>query len=474
MPSLGASMEEGTLVQWMKKPGDALKRGDIIAVVDTEKGAIEIEVFEDGVLEQLRVQPGQKVPVGTVLAVVAESDLAGVTARVSTAASAPVTPTVPATPPPAPPRVSPAAAPSRAPRRATPAARSLASHLGVDLATVQGTGEGGAITRADVERARAPAAAAAAPVPPADASTRMRQAIAAAMSQSKRDIPHFYLATTIDVSRALDWLAAENAARPVPERLLPAALLVKSVALAMRDEPDVNGFWIDGGFRAGPGVHPGIAISLRGGGLVAPAIHDADRKDLTTLMERLRRGLARALRRPSQLGAVGSDTDDHELRRTGRRGRVRHHLPAPGGAGCARQDRRATGRGRWPGRGAAGDHRDALGRPPRHRRPSSRPVPRRDRPSPPGAGAPMTTEEIRSTVVRLVTKIAPEARGRTIAPAAPLREELDLDSMDVLNFVIALHDEWHIDIPERDYAKLTTLDDTVSYVAGRLNPPPGG
>lgn len=273
-------MEAGTLIQWLKRSGDALKRGDIVAVVDTEKGAIEIEVFEDGVLEEIRVQPGEKVPVGTTLALIRG---AGVGAPVP---AAPV------------PRVGAAPLPARAAEvragKASPAARSLAAELDIDLATVQGTGAGGVITRADVERAGGAPAPAAARRGAAEQIARMRQAIAAAMAQSKREIPHFYLATTIDMSRALAWLTAENARRPVPARLLPAALLIKAAALALHDVPEVNGFWVDGAHRPGSGVHPGVAISLRGGGLVAPALHDADQKDLTVLMESLRDLVARA------------------------------------------------------------------------------------------------------------------------------------------------------------------------------------
>jgi pyruvate dehydrogenase E2 component (dihydrolipoamide acetyltransferase) len=122
----------------------------------------------------------------------------------------------------------------------------------------------------------------------------MRAAIAAAMTRSKRDIPHYYLSTTIEVCAALAWLRSENERRTMTERLLPAALLIKAVALALREVPELNGYWTDGGFRKGTGIHIGIAISLRGGGLVAPAIHDTDTLDLTTLMRQLQDLVARA------------------------------------------------------------------------------------------------------------------------------------------------------------------------------------
>jgi pyruvate dehydrogenase E2 component (dihydrolipoamide acetyltransferase) len=122
----------------------------------------------------------------------------------------------------------------------------------------------------------------------------MRQAIAAAMARSKREIPHYYLSHSVDMSRALAWLAARNAELPLERRLLPAALLMRAVALALAEVPELNGFWVDGAYRAGSGIHPGMAISLRGGGLVAPALHDADRKSVHEVMDGLRDLVARA------------------------------------------------------------------------------------------------------------------------------------------------------------------------------------
>jgi pyruvate dehydrogenase E2 component (dihydrolipoamide acetyltransferase) len=122
----------------------------------------------------------------------------------------------------------------------------------------------------------------------------MRSAIAAAMSRSKREIPHYYLATEIDMHRSLAWLAQENLRRPVAGRLLPAAVLLKAAALAVRDVPEVNGHWTDGAFRPSEAVHLGVAIALRRGGLIAPAIHHADMLALDELMARLRDLVMRA------------------------------------------------------------------------------------------------------------------------------------------------------------------------------------
>ena len=122
----------------------------------------------------------------------------------------------------------------------------------------------------------------------------MRAAIAALMARSKREIPHYYLQTEIDLTRALGWLHEENLSRPVAERLLPSALLLSAVAHAVVEMPQLNGFWVGGAFRPADGVHLGVAISLRGGGLIAPALHHADRKSLDELMAGVRDLVGRA------------------------------------------------------------------------------------------------------------------------------------------------------------------------------------
>jgi pyruvate dehydrogenase E2 component (dihydrolipoamide acetyltransferase) len=188
-------------------------------------------------------------------------------------------------------------------------ARKLAEELGVDLATVTGTGPGGAIQRADIERAAAaraptpppaapPAAPAAPPARPAPTAAErraaMRDAIARAMARSKREIPHYYLGTDIDLQRALAWLEAENLKRPVTQRLLPAVLLLKAVALALHEVPELNGYWAEGAFQPSEAIHIGVAISLRQGGLIAPAIHHVDLLSLDELMGALRDLVMRA------------------------------------------------------------------------------------------------------------------------------------------------------------------------------------
>lgn len=309
LPSLGADMDEGTLLRWSVAPGDAVKRGQVVAVVDTSKAAVDVEIWHDGRVGALLVQPGSKVPVGTVLATVLEPGEVA-----APPAAAPAKPIAAAAPAPA--LVSVAAQlaqPEKAPagrRPVSPAARKRARELGIDPDTVNGTGVQGAVTLADVQvAARAQpvsvATVTAAPPPTAPAAVpdrqkEMRKAIAAAMSRSKREIPHYYLSETIPMQVALDWLQQRNAGLPITERILPAVLLLKAVALALRRTPELNGFYLGGQFQASTAVHAGVAISLRGGGLVAPAIHDVGDKPLAQLMRELadlvRRARAGSLR----------------------------------------------------------------------------------------------------------------------------------------------------------------------------------
>lgn len=305
MPSLGADMEAGTMVEWLVKPGDRVKRGDVVAVVETQKGAIEIEIFETGRISKLLVELGKEVPVGTPLAqVLADGEVEATAQPAAVAKPEAVTPAKPAPPSP---RVTPSAPPPPKParpppprvaavetgrRRASPAARRLAQGRGIDLAAVTGSGPGGAIVLADVDRT--PGVAVAAPAAAEGKRTTgldlnaMRVAIAAAMARSKREIPHYYLQHQFDVTAAEQWLVEINAGLPPDRRLLLAALAIKAVALAARRFPAFNGFYRDGRFQPSEAVHVGTAIAIRGGGLAAPAIHDADRLTLDALMTGLR------------------------------------------------------------------------------------------------------------------------------------------------------------------------------------------
>ncbi|MFD6230309.1 dihydrolipoamide acetyltransferase family protein [Streptomyces sp. NPDC060232] len=336
MPSLGADMDEGTLVEWLTAEGAEVARGDVVAVVETAKSTIEVECFESGTVTELLVEPGATVPVGTPLAVISP------TAPVPPPAARGAVPAEEGTATPLVRHqaaeegvdlkalqgsgrggritrsdVSRAAHPGPSRIKASPLARRLADSLGVDLATVRGSGRNGAVKADDVRAAAASgtgtgtghaavvteAAVAAGPrrtatpTPPDSgkaSSAGDRAAIARLMSRAKREIPHYYLSTTVDLAAALEWMRRQNSTRPVGERLVPAALLLKAVALAAREVPELNGHWTDGRFVAAAGVRLGTAVSLRGGGLVAPALADADRMPLTDVMAALKDLVSRA------------------------------------------------------------------------------------------------------------------------------------------------------------------------------------
>jgi pyruvate dehydrogenase E2 component (dihydrolipoamide acetyltransferase) len=346
MPSLGADMDEGTLIEWLVAPGDQVHRGDIVAVVDTEKSDIEVEVFEDGTIGELLVEVGATVPVGTPLARIDSGAPTATPPPTATPVTATATETVPVeltTVVDGPPRGLPTTA-RGAGRVLSPLVRHLAEELHVDLGDLTGTGPGGVVTRHDVEVARGGPAVAvevsatgrpppltgppetgrvraspyarrlaaergvdlvavsgsgpqgavlALDVPTAPASPALgreasaRGVIGRAMARSKREIPHYYLQTTIDLDAALAWMRDRNADRSVAERVLPAALLLKATAVAAAEHPELNGWWEDG-HRPSSRVHLGVAIALRRGGLVAPGIADADQMPISDLMAALR------------------------------------------------------------------------------------------------------------------------------------------------------------------------------------------
>ncbi len=320
MPSLGADMESATMVEWMVAPGATVKRGDVVAAVETAKGIIDIEIFDDGVIEQLLAEPGQQVAVGGVLATYKPSRAGLDVAPRPQAAEVPVVGERADQSGPGAPAAAAAAAELAARPRISPSARRRARELGLDeqlLATLTGSGPKGAITTDDVERAhatarpsavksvapdtgaaQAPAVAPAREVPTAKArfaaSSDMQAVIAQAMTRSKREIPHYYLGTTIDMTRAFAWLEQWNTSHDVTERVLYAALLIKAVAVALEHSPDLNGFCRDGRHVASDSIHVGFAIRLIRGGLVAPAIADANLKSLPAVMNELRDLVRRA------------------------------------------------------------------------------------------------------------------------------------------------------------------------------------
>lgn len=303
MPSLGSDMDEGTVIEWLVEVGDTVQRGQVVARVETEKSDIDIEAWQPGIVAEIVVGPGQTVPVGTVLMKLQNDvdehdepvDLAPAPTPASPASDADrlESDDVPV-------RSHEHVTDDRTPRNpagavwASPLARRLAGERGIALSEVTGSGPGGAVRSSDLsELASLHAPPDARPVetsasePPSRAE-RMRSMIAVRMTRSNDEIPHYRLQYDIDLGPLVEHLAMINAERPIGERIVPAAALVRSVALTAKDHPELNGTWSDGRFRPGLGVNVSVAISLRSGGLVTPTIQRADDVSLDETMRLLR------------------------------------------------------------------------------------------------------------------------------------------------------------------------------------------
>ena len=234
MPSLGADMESAILMEWLVKVGDHVTKGQVVAEIETSKGVIEIEVFEDGIIDKILVKEETECAVGTPLAIIKSAE------------EIPESETT--------------LKPQRI--KASPAARKKAKEMGVELSSLAATGE---VHLSQVKT-------------PDDKITKMatpdgmRQAIAKAMSRSNAEIPHYYLSTSINMTPAVQWLGAFNAKRTAAERIVLNTLLIYAVVQALREVPQLNGFWKDDNHHISESINPGIAIALRKGGLVTPAL----------------------------------------------------------------------------------------------------------------------------------------------------------------------------------------------------------
>lgn len=254
MPSLGADMESAVLMEWHVKEGDHVTKGQVIAEVETSKGVIEIEVFEEGIVEKILVKEETECAVGTPLALIR-------TVGETPAADVP---------------------PSSERIKASPAARRKAKEMGIELATLATVGG-----EVRLEQVEAFAETSPGIVPKVASPDGMRQAIARAMSRSNTEIPHYYLSTSINMTPALHWLEEENKKRTIKERILPAALLIRAVVLSLKTVPELNGFWKDDAPHISEEINPGIAIALRKEGLITPALMNAAEINLDTTMQAL-------------------------------------------------------------------------------------------------------------------------------------------------------------------------------------------
>ena len=301
MPSMGADMSEGSIARWLKQEGDDVSRGEILAEVETDKAVVEMEAYGSGVLRKIVVGEGVTVPVGRLIALIADADeeLPDVeteaAAAPATAVAASAAVEAPAAAPAAPVQAEAAPAPSGR-IKASPVARRLSEEHGIDLATVAGTGPGGRIVKADVEAAvaAAPAAAPAAPVaapapqPPPLAGediplTPMRQAIARTVVRSKTDQPDFYVTVAVDMSEAMALRKRLNdALEDEGLRISVNDLVIKAIVMAIEKHPKWNTSFDGDKLKGHPDINVGIAIALEQG-LMVPAILRCQSKSLKQL-----------------------------------------------------------------------------------------------------------------------------------------------------------------------------------------------
>ncbi|MGH7262732.1 MAG: dihydrolipoamide acetyltransferase family protein [Candidatus Rokuibacteriota bacterium] len=327
MPKLSEAMETGKVIKWIKKEGDRVEGGEIIAEIETDKADIELEAFGAGVLRKIVVPAGERAPVGGLIAVIAEPSeeigtvlSAAPVAPALTAAPAPrsvqpLPPPQPAPPVPAPPP--PAPAPVAGARvKASPLAKKIAARSGVDLRLVQGSGPGGRIVRSDVEATLGAAPAVAPAGIPASPGVEyqdvplssIRAAIAKRMPLAKAPVPHFYLTSEIAIDRAWELREELNALEGQP-KVTVTDLIVKACALALGKHPEVNASFQGDAIRVHYRVHLGLAVALDEG-LITPVLRNCETKSLAQIAvegrDLVERARQRRLKAPELSGATFS------------------------------------------------------------------------------------------------------------------------------------------------------------------------
>jgi pyruvate dehydrogenase E2 component (dihydrolipoamide acetyltransferase) len=291
MPALGMSQETGVLLQWLKAEGEAVAAGEPLMEVETDKATVEVEAPASGRLASVTARPGDEIPVGQVIAFILS---AGEQAPPKPAASE--RPGVPAVPPSretvAVPPAPALAAGGRLP--ASPKARRLAGERGVELQSLSGSGPGGAILAADVPAAAPQREAVPPPAPEAlDAApvSRAWQVMVQRLTQSWTQVPHFYLTVEARAGQLVRW--REQAQERVAAKLTYTDLLVRLVALALRQHPRLNGRWEAGQIALNDQINLGLAVAVEEG-LVVPVLHQADRLGLAEVAVRCRELVGRA------------------------------------------------------------------------------------------------------------------------------------------------------------------------------------
>ena len=335
MPKLSDTMEEGRILRWLKKEGDAIETGQALAEVETDKATVEMEAYANGTIRKLVTPEGQFVRIGELIAIIGDPG-EDVSALLPAAGSQPAAPTPAAAPKPAaapaaarpPLEVAPlAAAPTGRALKASPLALRMAAEAGLDVGRLQGTGPQGRIIKRDIEAALTQAPAAAPPRPAAPQRARslslvaareagpesqdvelspVRRTIAKRLVQSKGPVPHFYL--TIDVAMERVW-DAYKALRDQKSTISINDIIVKAAALALRQHPELNASFAGDHVKVYSRVHIGVAVALEDG-LITPVLRDADLKPLEEISEEARslaeRARAKKLQPSEYTGATFS------------------------------------------------------------------------------------------------------------------------------------------------------------------------
>ncbi len=299
MPKMSDTMEEGVIVEWLKKEGDTVKSGDILAEVETDKATMELENYVKGTLLHIGVQKGDAVPVDGIIAIVGEpgEDIKALLAEASTKKEAPKEEVAESSSPA--PQATPAApsAPAATNNTATttddgrikasPLARKMAEEKGLNIASIHGTGENGRIVRRDIENYKESAASIpAAPVYTGQESftevpvSQMRKTIARRLADSKFTAPHFYLTMEINMDKAVEARGAMNEYSPV--KLSYNDMVIKAAAIALRQHPQVNSSWMGDKIRTNQHIHVGVAVAVEDG-LLVPVVRFADNKTLSQI-----------------------------------------------------------------------------------------------------------------------------------------------------------------------------------------------
>jgi pyruvate dehydrogenase E2 component (dihydrolipoamide acetyltransferase) len=285
MPSLGADMDHGKLMKWKILPGDEVKKNQAIAVVETTKSTVEIESFRDGKVLELIAKEGDEINVGESIASFDVTDSEELLSALSRT-------------------------------KISPAAKKLAENLAIDLSKIKGTGDAGVVTLRDIQAfSQAGADLGGAPEHP-----RPREAISKAMSRSKKEIPHYYLKSRLNLHHLMQWLDEINSKRSPQERILIPVALLRSVVLALKIHKEFNGHYLNEKFERKSPINLGVAVNLKSGGVLVPALLEADDKNLhqlnisfQDLILRARKGelknreLTEGTITISNLGDLGSD-----------------------------------------------------------------------------------------------------------------------------------------------------------------------